>query len=48
MMLWHEAMVTVEMPFFFFFVNYCDVLLSCLGSHFDGTHSLQIHFPNLF
>ncbi len=26
-------------------VNYCDVFISCLDSHSDGTHSLQrIHF----
>ncbi len=36
-------------------VDYCDVFISCLDSHSDGTHSLQrIHwwakseFPNLF
>ncbi len=36
-------------------VDYCDVFISCLGSHSDGTHSLQrIHWwasdvmPNLF
>ncbi len=27
------------------FVDYCDVFISCLDSHSDGTHSLQrIHF----
>ncbi len=27
------------------FVDYCDVFISCLDSHFDGTHSLQrIHW----
>ncbi len=27
------------------FVDYCDVLISCLDSHSDGTHSLQrIHW----
>ncbi len=26
-------------------VHYCDVFITCLGSHSDGTHSLQrIHF----
>ncbi len=26
-------------------VDYCDVFISCLGSHSDGTHSLQrIHW----
>ncbi len=23
-------------------VDYCDVFFSCLDSHFDGTHSLQM------
>ncbi len=22
-------------------VDYCDVFISCLNSHYDGTHSLQ-------
>ncbi len=26
-------------------VDYCDVFISCLDSHYDGTHSLQsIHW----
>ncbi len=25
-------------------VDYCDVFISCLDSHYDGTHSLQIIF----
>ncbi len=26
-------------------MDYCDVFISCLGSHYDGTHSLQrIHW----
>ncbi len=31
-------------------VDYCDVFISCLDSHSDGTHSLQseLFFPNLF
>ncbi len=29
-------------------VDYCDVLISCLGSHSDGTHSLQSIPPNLY
>ncbi len=26
----------------YFIVHYCDGFISCLDSHFDGTHSLQI------
>ncbi len=43
--LFTDKMLTDGLDWFGLLVDYCDVFISCLDSHSDGTHSLQrIHW----
>ncbi len=39
--LWLHNMLTDGLEWCILLVDYCDVFISCLDSHSDGTHSLQ-------